>query len=149
MTDVASAHAMRLAVAAPAVVALILSAPFGSARALEQPPAFSTDDLRLGTPMSEKEDAEAQQFCRETLAGAAVAASAIGPACACFPHEWAARTNRLHRLALPIAMAPDAPDSRRNLALIFRAQDGIDDTRLKQLSAEYQAAARQAFRACR
>jgi hypothetical protein len=135
----------RLTAAVVLIAAAGLSSPI---RALEQPPAFTDADRRIGVDMTPLEAEEAREFCQETLARNAAAVVSFSRACSCFVPAWEARTNRLHRLALPIAVAPDSPEARRNLALIFRAQGGIRDDQLRQLSSEYQLAAKQAFRAC-
>jgi hypothetical protein len=100
-------------------------------------------------PLTSEERDEAWQFCLATLNSAHAYAADASTVCACFPNAWESRSDRLERVALGIALAPDSPRAREDVWEISHAQGGLRDDRLQALSDAFRDAVRRSIAACR
>jgi hypothetical protein len=100
-------------------------------------------------PLSSEERDDAWQFCLATVISARGYAADATKVCGCFPGEWERRSDRLERLALAIALAPDSPRAKSNVWEISAIQGGLNEDRLQVLSDAYRDGVRQSIAACR
>lgn len=131
----------RTMISAVAIALTLVSAK--AAQADELP-----DVAILGAALSRTEIDQARLFCQAALGQELTPRLDPELTCDCFQLQWEKRSNRLHRLALAISLAPGSAQARSAVWTIAHAQDGLHEAKLETLSVEFRGAAQAAMASC-